>query len=579
MNKGSRLLNEISDLVKNLSHSLSCEYPLLFMGLAEGVKVLALHEALVGKGTPIMIKNFTLFTILPLLLFIGIGMSPIQSEPWLSNRYAQNCAACHAPGRWNLEPKERRCTLSCQGCHVNPNGGGLRNSYGRWTQERWLKSFHVKSLSNNKLPPAPLQLQTYGKKKWSHSKKVLQRSSQRKKNNKDHPQGPKAANTNIRTHKNITNPKLKLMSNLDYDLKYFDKNSNKDWKTDVKREVFVRRLPKKDPWRLERDSFLFAGADLRYFFGKLKRSTKRKGESEDSPTPPTDQQTASETNRNLDLQGLMNVDVGLRFRPIQENLSLVIENRFSNGPSKDSHYLERGFTSQSRVRSAYLLIDDVFYNSWVMVGLYRPMFGYYSPDHESLSNQLTGFKQNTVFKSLGIGTAPNVPFANLHLIMPTKGSAFSEAKGINLNVGARFVTYSLSLKGSYWFTREGSQANRMKKTLYALAAGAMFGDAIFNLELVRFKETHLLGANSGNVYTIDTKYRIWRENYMVLNLAQANIALNKGSGESSELGFGYKGYLFSGLKIELLYITRKNKELAKGEASDKIIQGQIHYFF
>ena len=52
-----------------------------------------------------------------------------------------------------------------------------------------------------------------------------------------------------------------------------------------------------------------------------------------------------------------------------------------------------------------------------------------------------------------------------------------------------------SLSSSTWFTREGSQDNRMKKTLYALTAGAMLGDAIVNVELVRFKETHPLGAN------------------------------------------------------------------------------------
>ena len=57
------------------------------------------------------------------LLFSGPGIS----EPWLSNRFAQDCVGCHDEGRPNLDILDRRCTLSCQGCHVSPNGGGMRS--------------------------------------------------------------------------------------------------------------------------------------------------------------------------------------------------------------------------------------------------------------------------------------------------------------------------------------------------------------------------------------------------------------------------------------------------------------------
>src|SRR4051812_42295725 len=73
-----------------------------------------------------------------------------KAEPWLSTRYAQNCAGCHAPGRKNVPVTYRRCSLNCQGCHVNPSGGGLRSQYGKWNEERWLKSFRTDFLANAK---------------------------------------------------------------------------------------------------------------------------------------------------------------------------------------------------------------------------------------------------------------------------------------------------------------------------------------------------------------------------------------------------------------------------------------------
>ena len=65
-----------------------------------------------------------LFLFISITSLCGIHLE-LKAEPWLSTRFAQNCSGCHAPQRINKKPMDRRCTLSCQGCHVNPNGGAI----------------------------------------------------------------------------------------------------------------------------------------------------------------------------------------------------------------------------------------------------------------------------------------------------------------------------------------------------------------------------------------------------------------------------------------------------------------------
>ena len=96
-----------------------------------------------------MLQNQLLSLILVLLAPHAIA------TPILALKEANNCQACHNAGRSQRPLFERRCTLDCQGCHIDPAGGGPRNAWG---------SYYI----NAELPPVtffqprdPLQDRSY----------------------------------------------------------------------------------------------------------------------------------------------------------------------------------------------------------------------------------------------------------------------------------------------------------------------------------------------------------------------------------------------------------------------------------
>lgn len=56
----------------------------------------------------------------------------VFATPTIALKESNNCAACHKPGRSQRPYFQRRCTLDCQGCHIDPSGGGPRNQWGAY---------------------------------------------------------------------------------------------------------------------------------------------------------------------------------------------------------------------------------------------------------------------------------------------------------------------------------------------------------------------------------------------------------------------------------------------------------------
>lgn len=459
-------------------------------------------------------------------LALGLLLFPVsgKAEYWLSNRFAQNCAGCHAPGRVNKRASERRCTLSCQGCHVNPNGGGIVSAYGAWNEERWLRSFYFDGLLTNKRRPATFAQQVYAKKSA----------------------GAKGAMQPVMVTKDE-----------DGDERLYDRSDRSEQIVASTEEEFLERVPQNDPYRQEMRNVVTGGMNLRYM-----------SLAYTSDPPP---------RLNKTMAWLMSVDVGARFRPVPRHFQLAMEARFLNQPLNTA--LDQVFTTETRVRSAYALFDEIPYNTYFMYGLYRPMLGLYNPDHDSLANMISGVRQRSVYRGAGIGMAPNVPFFNLNYIQPLHSTLYDQSEGFAANVGARWVTLGASLVLSYWNTHVNDTAgNQLSRQILALTTGVAWMRFVWNTEMMYIKREFAPGSyDSGNVFTSQLKYRLWRENYAELNFAFANTAMNLKNGASSELELGFRSFLAAGTDVELLFVSRKNETPSTSSTSTGF-QWQLHLF-
>ncbi len=498
------------------------------------------------------------------MFFVEIPM--LQAEPWLGNRFAQNCAGCHAPGRKNFQDaSKRRCTLACQGCHVNPSGSGLRSQYGKWTEDRWLKSFRS-DLIGNKKTVAPYPKQYYAsnqilikepefqpderKKKKRSKKDESDASAEEVVEKKRRPKPLSKENKTLKAVYLRYGAPLQELDEDNVDESIFDRRDKLEYvqTTADKPQEFIFQIPYEDPYRDILRTKVDGGVDVRWQTqrGEYKRSSIKGKE-----------------DGKLWQSFFMTADLGLRWRPIHKKIHLVWEGRYFGQPGTKKLIEEPGSTFLRR--SLYVMVDDLPFATYAMAGFYRPIFGNPHPDHTLLSQRMMSFAlhdspgiYDLTYQAISFGGSPNVPYANVHLIrkkFDLKGKDESN-EGYAFNGGGRFVSFGASVNVSFWRTKREIVADTTAQPVEArvemshIGFGGALGPTTITLDGISIiKDVPQVGYFTGGVWQLETYTKMWREIYGTFGYHMANTAEDLNPGRASQLRLGVKAFLTPGVEI------------------------------
>lgn len=426
----------------------------------------------------------------------------------------------------------------------------MRNLYGKWNQERWLRTVYLPDYKLNKPQPAPAGHQLYNEDKLKAYMAGVKDPKDLERLERDGARLVEAAQ--------------------DFPESDYDTRSNPAPTVEDKAQMRLR-IPKEDPYRQERSSYFNAGVDFRIFY--LRNTLNDK--------------TTTGTLPKI-------VDIGASVEPTN-NISLVWESRFLADPLTNTVWDETYTTGAdlvgvnknkkiaggAEVRSAYVKVDDLPYNSYAMYGIYRPMFGGDSHDPTTVLARSTGLDERKTYKAFGAGAGRNFPFVNVNVLEPFADHSMPQDRGLVFTIGGHFKRLNSYLYFSWWDTKskDWSTDNLTTFRRQSITGGVTKGRTtiVATVTNMLIDETQVR-RDSGTLMSIEPRVRVWGESYLKGSYEYLNTGLTLQLGKVNQYGLGLSSFILSGVEFEIMYKDMKSTLLGV-ESNEKNLWSQLHLFF
>ena len=184
-----------------------------------------------------------------------------------------------------------------------------------------------------------------------------------------------------------------------------------------------------------------------------------------------------------------------------------------------------------------------------------------------------------VYEALSIGTAPNVPYLNLHKIGNRHGSNGENNDGYAINAGMRGVKYGQSLNYSYWTSKD--QSKNIEIAMHSIGSLVNLYGVTVSLEGVSlFRDDKSSSSKLGGVVTGEVYVKTWRENYIHLSYAQANTTEDLLPGSANQLRIGLKSFIIPGVELATYFENENQKNKESGSSLESSgVSGNLHAYF
>lgn len=316
------------------------------------------------------------------------GLGTIHGLPLYTAREGRQCDSCHAypfetdkQKAWVDPPlAQRKCNMSCQTCHVDPGGGGLRSVAGRYLARSTLPIFESESRPWHDRDRNITDLVNLLKKKPTGSKTEEPAPA---------PATAEAAKADkFRTHELPQNYSL-------YD----------PFVIGTPAGAMGGARPYAPEYglygKLNADPFIQFGGDLRLAY--LKTNSK------EAFFP-------------------MQADVGARIHPV-EKISLVTTLGLVGRTDQLTTSQKRSLDEMYTVRNAYIMLHELPGQMYARVGFFQPVFGQRQEDHTAFVRQNFEMDLSKKYSSVmgaEIGLAANYPYINLSVFTNNGGQAIGD---------------------------------------------------------------------------------------------------------------------------------------------------------